>query len=106
MMPGLFKSITACDDDLIETMFRVNMDGYYFLCRHLMPLLQRAQAADPAFGVTIVNVSSSSGWMEEPLSPSLGLVGYTMTKVRVKTARVRGGCLQWEACNFGRSSID
>ena len=62
---------------LHDCRFKCNSVGYHFMCKYFVPLLQAAPAD---FERTIVNVSSSAGYLTNPLPAASTLIAYAESK--------------------------
>jgi NAD(P)-dependent dehydrogenase (short-subunit alcohol dehydrogenase family) len=75
VMPGYGQE--SISDDLDELTYRVNVEGYHFFTKYALPYLFAAPKSD--FERTVLFVSSSSSWLEEP-EEGYGMLSYRASK--------------------------
>lgn len=79
IMPGFGMGIDQVSDELDLACLRVNVEGYYFMTKHLMRLLLVPCDTDGSFEKTVVFVSSSAAYLTEP-EPGNGMISYHASK--------------------------
>mmetsp|Transcript_5704 Transcript_5704/g.8805 ORF Transcript_5704/g.8805 Transcript_5704/m.8805 type:complete len:289 (+) Transcript_5704:65-931(+) len=85
IMPGFMLPMSDTSDELDMQCYRINMEGYHFVTKYALPLLN---AAPSGFERTIIYITAALGWLSEPV-PGLGAVGYSASKAAENALCVR-----------------